>query len=198
MPGGLGGALSVTRWFVQSWASPWRLAWPLAVLGGPEHALQNTHGGAGISPAAGSHRSSPGLGISGGRESVRSLAPSLAQGWVQEVLVNAPLEAQRGTTTGPRPHSEAGLIPPVSSCCSSRGNQGGGLGTWFCWSQPLPGVTDSCSILLVLQTQQARLPGPAGRGAQEASCPSDLPPFFPACLQGTGIGCSLLSPESQS
>lgn len=48
---GLGGALSVTRWFVQSWASPWRLAWPLAVLEGPEHALQNTHEGAGISPA---------------------------------------------------------------------------------------------------------------------------------------------------
>lgn len=53
---GLGGALSVTRWLVQCWASPWHLAWPLAVsgghpLGGPAHALQDTHKGAISSPA---------------------------------------------------------------------------------------------------------------------------------------------------
>lgn len=34
--------------------------------------------------------SSPGLGVSDGRDSVGSLPPSLAQGWVQEMLVNAP------------------------------------------------------------------------------------------------------------
>lgn len=152
-----------------------------------------------------SHRSLPGTGHIWWQGICEVPAPKpgpgLGTGGARKCSTGVALEAQRGTTTGPRPHSEAGLIPPVSSCCSSRGNQGGGLGTW---SQPVPAPPWGHRLLQYLVSPPDPAgetpPGPAGRGAQGSflSFLTCLLSSLHALPRHRAAGCSLLSPESQS